>query len=135
MKQHNLDSQISHIVSILFITIGIIICLGSSYWLIQTYNFTQTAQKVIGQVESLNAGGSHPQISFQLPDGSTKTYPQNGLIFGYTSNQKVEVLYDPNDLNSVSVNNFGALWGFPILGFILSFIFGAVGFGKLFGRK
>ncbi len=73
--------------------------------------FLEVAQAVDGQVERLNAGGSHPQVAFTTATGQRISYPQGGMIFGYEPGQPVRVLYDPARLRLEPVlDTFGALW-------------------------
>lgn len=106
--------------------IGILMIIGSLIWMVRNYQFVSRAVSAKGTVISLNAGGSHPQIRFTAGDGKPVEYSQSGLIFGYRPGDEVEVLYDPEAPQKASVNTFGAMWGFPFLGFLIGACFAAV---------
>jgi hypothetical protein len=112
----------------LFIGLGIVVILFVLVWGWLNYQFINQANSAQGEVIKLNSGGSHPEIKFITKDGREIEYPQSGLIFGYKIGDKVEVLYDSQTPKRASINTFGALWGFPVLLFILGLIFIIVGF-------
>ena len=107
----------------LFGLIGLMIILGVLAWSLDTYRFVKGSASTEGIVMALNAGGSHPQIRFTTADGKEIEYSQNGLIGGYRVGDKATVLYDAQNPREASVDAFGALWGFNLLGFILGACF------------
>jgi hypothetical protein len=107
----------------LFICVGIIIVLADCFWLIKISKFISTASSAQGVVVRLNAGGSHPQVKFTTKEGREISYPQNGLVFGYKSGDKVKVMYNSQHPQNAEIDTFGALWGFPVLLFILGVSF------------
>ncbi len=81
-----------------------------------TRRFLRGATRAEGSVTTLNAGGSHPQICFVLPDGRVVSYPQGGFVFGYRPGERVRVLFDPADpADSATVDAIGAVWFWSIL--------------------
>ena len=95
-------------------------------------NFVRDAARTDGVVVALNAGGSHPQIEFALPDGRRISYPQGGMIFGYAPGDQVRVLYRPGDpAGTASIDSFGALWFRPLL---LGFLSAVFALGALFAQ-
>ena len=80
---------------LLFGAVGLLILAVAAFEVTHRLEFLQIAQAVDGQVERLNAGGSHPQIAFTTATGQRVSYPQGGMIFGYEPGQPVRVLYDP----------------------------------------
>ncbi len=108
---------------VIFTGIGLVLLLLHSYSLYQSYKFSHHSATTNGYVSKLNAGGSHPEITFTTKDGQTISYPQNGLIFGYKVNDKVEVLYNPNTPTEATIKSFGAQYGFEVLGLFLSLFF------------
>lgn len=111
---------------LLFTFIGIMILLGSVIWVVMNYQFASRAASAKGTVIKLSAGGSHPEIRFTTADGKVVEYSQSGLIFGYREGDEVEVLYDPDTPQKASLSTFGAMWGFPLLGFVLGACFTGV---------
>ncbi len=111
---------------LLFTLIGVIMILGSVIWILMNYQFASRANSATGTVVGLNAGGSHPQIRFTATNGKVVEFSQSGLIFGYKIGDEVEVLYDPETPQKASLNTFGALWGFPLLGVVLGVCFASV---------
>lgn len=97
-------------------------------WLaLEKGRFLDAAQRAPGEVVALNAGGSHPEIRFKGPDGQAISYPQGGLIWGYSEGMQVEVLFDPaHPKRTAVVNDTGAIWG-------MSMLFGGIGAGLFLG--
>lgn len=107
----------------LFGAVGLMIVLGVLAWSLDTYQFVKNSTSTEGYVVALNAGGSHPQIKFTTADGKEIEYAQNGLIGGYRVGDTATVLYDRENPREASVDAFGALWGFNLLGLILGICF------------
>ncbi|WP_175924537.1 DUF3592 domain-containing protein [Burkholderia latens] len=91
-----------------------------------TRGFLQTAIAVPGEVVSLNAGGSHPQIEFVTRAGERVSYPQGGMIYGTKVGDKVTVLYQPEaPARTATIDKLGAVWNWTLMaaifgvGFIL----------------
>ncbi|MCO8325626.1 DUF3592 domain-containing protein (plasmid) [Burkholderia cenocepacia] len=91
-----------------------------------TRGFLQTAIAVPGEVVSLNAGGSHPQIEFVTKAGERVSYPQGGMIYGTKVGDKVTVLYQPEaPARTATIDKLGAVWNWTLMaaifgvGFIL----------------
>jgi hypothetical protein len=104
---------------LLAFAVGIILLSIGAFMAIQALQFEHIANSAQGNVIALNAGGSHPEISFMVSD-KKYNFPQGGFIFGYKTGDIVTVLYDPkNPSGTATLNNFGALWFAPAL---LSFI-------------
>ncbi len=108
---------------LLFIGIGVIIILVSIIWMYNVWEFKNQAIFARGTVIELNAGGSHSEISFKAQDGQEISYPQNGMISGYKIGDEVSVLYDSSNPGNASINTISALWGFPILAFVMGIFF------------
>ena len=99
--------------------VGLGLLAASLLMALQTSRFVSTATRQDGTVTRLNAGGSHPQISFATPDGTGVSYPQGGLIAGMSVGQAVQVLYDPADpAGSARLDSFGSLWGESLAVFV-----------------
>ncbi len=96
-----------------------------------TVSFNRRALHARGTVIRLNAGGSHPEIQFKTRSGQTIEYPQGGMIAGYVPGQQVPVLYDPDRPQSVTLNTFGAQWGFTVVTFVMGLVFTAAGLSIL----
>ena len=87
---------------------------------VRTRAFVRRATAVPGVVESLYAGGSHPEIQFTTPAGDRVSYSQGGLIFGYKPGQTVRVLFEAHDpKGTAQIDAIGALY-FDSIG--LSFV-------------
>ncbi|HUB08214.1 MAG TPA: DUF3592 domain-containing protein [Myxococcales bacterium] len=74
--------------------------------------FVSRAATAHGVVTRLDAGGSHPEIAFEV-GGRRFEYPQGGLIFGYRPGDAVAVLYDPANPAHACLESAGALWFVP----------------------
>jgi hypothetical protein len=106
--------------ALLFLSIGVALLLVAGITSIGTLRFLREAAQAEGIVVALNAGGSHPQVRFELPDGRPVSYPQGGWISGYQVGDRVTVRYDAgNPLATARIEAIGSLWAWPIaLGFI-----------------
>ncbi|OWP51089.1 DUF3592 domain-containing protein [Pseudomonas nitroreducens] len=121
---------------LLFGVIGLVCLAIVAYEVVDRVQFLRNARVADGQVESLNAGGSHPQVAFTTDGGQRISYPQNGLIFGYQQGQSVRVLYLPERAQaSAIVDDFGALWGMTALLGLLGAAFAGVGLHSLLKRR
>jgi len=56
-------------------------------------------------------------VKFQLPDGESVELGIRVGSMTYRVGQRVEVLYDPQQLQSARIRNFWELW-FPAIGFM-----------------
>lgn len=106
-----------------FSVIGLVIIITAVIWGVSNWRFIAFAEIAQGIVTKLNAGGSHPEIKFTTKEGKEIEYPQGGLIFGYRVGDEVSVYYDSQNPKNAVIENFGALWGFPILAFLLGICF------------
>jgi hypothetical protein len=99
-----------------FAILGVILLVVAIRNAVATYGFIRTATRVEGKVVGLNAGGSHPQISFIAGQGGPVSYPQGGLIFGFRPGDRVEVLFSPsNPAGTATINAVGAVWSATLL--------------------
>jgi len=109
---------------LLFGAVGLLSLAVGALEVTHRLEFLEVAQAVDGQVERLNAGGSHPQVAFTTATGQRISYPQGGMIFGYEPGQPVRVLYDPARLRLEPVlDTFGALWGMTVVWVLLGLAF------------
>jgi hypothetical protein len=106
--------------AVLFLAIGVALLMVAGITSIGTLRFLREAARAEGTVVALNAGGSHPQVRFQLPDGRPVSYPQGGWISGYRVGDRVIVRYEAgNPVATARIDAIGSLWVWPIaLGFI-----------------
>ena len=111
------------LLALVFGVVGAALLALSLVGLVSEWRFGQRASSAPGEVVRLNAGGSHPEIRFVTEDGQTVEYPQNGLVGGYRTGDRVTVLYDPADPHRAVVDRFGARYGFAGLGGILAAAF------------
>ncbi|HEY1412418.1 MAG TPA: DUF3592 domain-containing protein [Rhodopila sp.] len=94
-----------------FVVVGVILLVVAIRNAVGTYGFIRTATWVEGKVVGLNAGRSHPQISFTPKQGETISFPQGGLIFGLRPGETVRVLFRPeNPAGTATIGAIGALW-------------------------
>ncbi len=119
----NTTGDLNNLKAILIVIVGAIIILASLLWGFSSRQFISSAAVAKGVVTKLDAGGSHPEIQFLTNAGEKIEYPQGGLIGGYQVGDRVSVLYDEKNPQTAVVNSFGALWGFPLLAFILGIWF------------
>jgi hypothetical protein len=120
------------LVRVFFALAGAIVLLATFAWVISIFGFVSDAEIVEGTVSQLNAGGSHPEITFSTRDGKSIKSPQGGLIFGYRVGDQVSIYYDPKEPKRATLKSFGALCGFPLLAGTLGIFFLGVG---LFSRS
>jgi hypothetical protein len=101
-----------------------IVFMFSCFSVFTNWQFVQKATHTNGIVTALNAGDSHPQIEYSLPTSKQISYAQGGLIFGYKVGDSVNVLFfSEGKLNRrESINTFGAIYGFAVLGGVGSLI-------------
>ncbi|WP_322047526.1 DUF3592 domain-containing protein [Paraburkholderia sp. J67] len=109
--------------AIVMFFVGIALLLIAVFAALSTRHFLQTAIAVPGQVVSLNAGGSHPQIEFVTRTGDRISYPQGGMIFGMKVGDKVTVLYRP-EAPSIrpTIDRIGAVWGAELTLLFIGFV-------------
>ncbi|MEM5435508.1 DUF3592 domain-containing protein [Paraburkholderia diazotrophica] len=82
---------------------------------LSTRQFLQESVVVPGKVVALNAGGSHPQITFVTKEGEVISYPQGGFIYGMKVGQDVSVRYvKGRPQTSARIDAFGAIWATAI---------------------
>ena len=94
-----------------FVVVGVILLMVAIRNAVGTYGFIRAATRVEGKVVGLNAGSSHPQISFTPKQGETISFPQGGLIFGLRPGETVQVLFRPeNPVATATIGTIGALW-------------------------
>ncbi len=115
------------VLAFLFLSIGALLILAIALWAGSTALFVAGAASAPGEVVELNAGGSHPQIEFTPAGGAPIQYPQGGLIAGYAAGDDVRVFYAPDDPTRATIDNFGALYGFPIIGLAIGLLFASIG--------
>ncbi|QND54254.1 DUF3592 domain-containing protein [Phyllobacterium sp. 628] len=100
---------------IVFTAIGIGFLIAAAVSVVTTTRFLQNSIMASGNVTALNAGGSHPQISFITQAGEQISYPQGGLVFGTKVGDQVEVRYRAEaPKQSATLNRFGAIWTLSI---------------------
>jgi len=122
-------------VYIIFLLIGLILLALAGLNALGKRNFVQGAARAEGVVSALNAGGSHPQISFTTAQGRAVSFPQGGLIFGYRVGDKVEVLYNPADpAATATLSAVGAVWFSALIVAVIGAVFVAVAGTNLFFR-
>jgi hypothetical protein len=119
------------LLGLLFALIGIGL-LGAAFNLaLDRREFLARAEMADGIVSHLNAGGSHPEITFTTASGEKISYPQGGFIFGYQKDQPVRVHYLPEQpAGSAIVSDRGALWGTSALLGCIGLVFTLVGLLK-----
>ncbi|WP_322051575.1 DUF3592 domain-containing protein [Paraburkholderia bannensis] len=101
------------------IVIGIVFLVIAALTAWSTQDFLHTAVAVPGEVVSLNAGGSHPQIEFVTKAGERISYPQGGMIYGTKVGDKVTVLYRPEEpARTPTIDRFGAVWNWTLMALI-----------------
>ena len=109
------NGSIGRLGALVLTLVALAMLAAAAYCAIERRGFLQTATRVEGEVSALNAGGSHPQITFAA-DGRTLSYPQGGLIFGYRPGDKVYVLFSANDPAGTAVADaVGAIWFVPLM--------------------
>ena len=119
-----------------FTVAGLGLTIGGCAWCLSTANFIRSASQAPGIVTRLNAGGSHPEISFTAASGQVVDYPQGGMIWGYRTGQPVSILYNPRDpSDSPCLNTIPALWFFQGMTLLLGLIFSSTGLYLAFGPK
>jgi uncharacterized integral membrane protein len=99
-----------------FAIVGGMLLIAAAIAAVGVYRFRESASRADGVVERLNAGGSHPQIRFTTTSGDSVSYAQGGLIFGYDSGDRVQVLYRPERPQATArLDSVGAIWAMPLL--------------------
>jgi uncharacterized protein DUF3592 len=135
--------KVLRLVFSIFFAIGLGLLIGSYFTVRHTRHFLQIAISAPGVVvdniyrESSSSGNQgpswsyYPHIRFQTTDGqkidfvsSTGSNPPS-----YSVNEPVNVLYDPQQPYTASLNSFGSLWGATIVLVILGVAFTAPGIG------
>ncbi len=119
-----------------FAVVGLGLILGVCAWCVSNEHFIRTAARAPGIVTKLNAGGSHPEISFTAASGEVVDYPQGGMILGYHAGQHVTVLYNPRDPSgSPCLDTIPALWFDQGMLLLMGLVFSSIGLSLVFGPK
>lgn len=107
-----------------FGVVTVVMAIGAVVTAVGRTEFLRSSARAPGVVSKLNAGGSHPQVSFTVA-GLEMSFAQGGWIWGYEVGDQVTVLYDPeNPHMTATIDSTGALW------FATSFFaFMTLGFG------
>ncbi|MDN7877480.1 DUF3592 domain-containing protein [Burkholderia aenigmatica] len=101
--------------ALLFCLLGLALLAGMAYSIVDTCAFLKEAEVANGQVVALNAGGSHPEISFVTSAGEHVSYAQGGLVFGMKVGDAVQVRYlASSPKTSASLDRILAIWTVPI---------------------
>ena len=120
----------------LFTMVGLVLTVGVCTWSLANARFIRSAGRAPGIVTRLNAGGSHPEISFTAKSGEVIDYPQGGMIWGYRAGQHVFVLYDLRDpSDSPCLDTIPALWFDQGMLLLLGIVFVSIGSYLAFGPK
>ena len=120
----------------LFAVVGLGLTVGVCAWSFANARFIQSAGRAPGVVTRLNAGGSHPEISFTAKSGEVVDYPQGGMIWGYRPGRHVFVLYNPrNPSDSPCLDTIPALWFDQGMLLLLGLVFLSIGSYLAFGPK
>ncbi len=127
MKRSSRGDPLDVVRGVVFLLVGLALVLGMLFEARSTLNFNRRALHAQGTVIRLNAGGSHPEIQFRTRGGQTIEFPQGGMIARYAPGQQVSVLYDPDWPRSVTLNTFGAQWGFTVMSFLMGLVFAGAG--------
>ncbi len=110
-------------IRIVFSVVGALVITGAAIAIYKEHAWGMTAMRVQGQVITLNAGGSHPEVTFTSSRGERVSFPQGGLIAGYKVGDTVEVLYSADNATEATVDTFGARYGFLVFGLVLGCAF------------
>ena len=86
-----------------FVASGLALIVAAAVTALDTASFMRSSVRADGRVVALNAGGSHPQIEFRLPDGRTVSKPEGGWIAGYRVGDRVQVRYQLQNRSGASV--------------------------------
>lgn len=114
--------------ALIFLPLGLCLLYITFLLVNDRLEFLAQAQRTEGHVSALNSGGSHPQIDFTDAAGKVISYPESGLIFGYTVGDSVTVLYNADAPSSTAIiEDCGALWGASLLSGLLAIVFTAGG--------
>jgi hypothetical protein len=123
------DKSTGRMTRMFFTILGVIVLAATLLWSVSIFRFVNSAEIAEGTVSQLNAGGSHPEITFTTRDGRSIKSPQGGMIFGYQAGDRVTLYYDPKQPERATLKSVGALWGFPCLAGLLGALF--IGIGML----
>ena len=119
-----------------FAVVGLGLTVGVCAWSVSSLHFIRCAARAPGIVTKLNAGGSHPEVSFTAASGEVVDYPQGGMILGYHAGQPVTVLYDPHHpRDSPCLDTIPALWFDQGMLLLMGIVFLSIGLHLAFGPK
>jgi Protein of unknown function (DUF3592) len=127
----------------LFLTVGLLMSIGSGYWAVRTRAFLGRAEAAPGTVVALELSRSsdsssyHPVVRFTLPSGQARTFRSRSGSNppSYSVGDTVEVLYDRDDPSDSRIDSTFSLWGGPIIVGGLGAVFAAIGGGILLMRR
>jgi len=121
---------------LLFLVVGLVISVGSIFFIKNTLEFVQTAAHTNGKVIEIVArtGKKHnntyaPKVSFQLENGQESTFVSHvySSNISYHVGQSVAVLYSPTSPTNAELNNDFTLWIGPAATSFLGLIFTLIG--------
>jgi hypothetical protein len=120
----------TRLIGVLFPSLGICLLFAALFIGLAKLGFINASSTAPGTVVRLNAGGSHPEISFTTSSGEVIEYPQGGWIFGYQVGDIVTVLYDPQNPHEACIDNTSALWFAPFILSVISTVFIVTGLSR-----
>lgn len=119
----------------LAVAAGCVLSLLAALSLLSTRSFVRRAAHADAIVVALNAGSAHPQVEFALVSGEKLSFPAGGFI-SYNKGARAKVLYMPEaPIESVRLDDFGALWLPDIVQAFMGIVFLGVGFATVPGRR
>ena len=141
--------KVVRLVFSIFFVVGLGLLIGSYFTYRHTRRFLETAIPVPGVVvenvyressSSSNHGPSwsyYPHVHFQTTDGHDIDFVSNtgSSPPSYSVNERVTVLYDPQQPEKASLNSFGSLWASTIILVSLGVAFTGPGVGFMIWKR
>lgn len=141
--------KVVRLVFSIFLVIGLGLLIGSYFTIQHTRHFLATAVPVPGVVvenvyressSNNNQGPSwsyYPHVRFRTNNGQEIDFVSNtgSSPPSYSVNERVTVLYDPQQPYKASINSFGSLWLASMVLVILGVVFTAPGVGLMIWKS
>ncbi len=125
---------------VVVLALGVLVTLGGFYLVYDTVGLLNRSLKATATVTELkynSNGQAYPVLQFTSNSGGTVTTRLNEAQKppAYSVGDRVEIIYDLNNLSNVRVNSVFGIWLAPALMTLLGMVFFFTGFTQYWGSR